>query len=403
MGLAHGVRFSRFPALTALGRVQAPILDLFDVTALCGGRNRVCGEHGVNVTGQLDKHCLAMRIEVDKQRIIGGTSNQWTVSAPAQAEAVVDVAAGCMNGVGTAIPARPSGRPVAVFAGAVRDCARYLPAVLRNLDRLSTAYSDVRFVFAVSDSRDQSRQILEDWLSAGRSGEVLDLGRLEADIPQRTRRIAYARNACLDWVRGQSKHFDHLVVVDMDNVLATPISLKNFESAMEWLDAAPSRAAVSANALPRYYDVWALRHETWCAYDCWHVVWERGRSVAFETSKMCEIISRQIEIPRELAPIPVRSAFGGLAIYKRRFLGDAKYVGCDTLGREVAEHVAFNEQISGAGGELFIFPSLTLQAPPEHLYRPSEFRLWWRIRMLWHRLAEAISPPWISLLGYGRW
>mgnify|MGYP003327104484 CR=1 FL=1 len=28
-------------------------------------------------------------------------------------------------------------------------------------------------------------------------------------------------------------------------------------------------AAVCANASPRYYDIWALRHRTWCPSDCW--------------------------------------------------------------------------------------------------------------------------------------
>ena len=67
-------------------------------------------------------------------------------------------------------------RSSAVFAGAVRNCGLYLPAVLENLDRFSAFFLDVRFVFAVSDTTDDSVAIIRGWLGRGKSGAVLELG-----------------------------------------------------------------------------------------------------------------------------------------------------------------------------------------------------------------------------------
>ncbi len=44
----------------------------------------------------------------------------------------------------------------AVIVGAARDCARHLPRVLANLDRITALYDETFFVFAVSDLTDDT-------------------------------------------------------------------------------------------------------------------------------------------------------------------------------------------------------------------------------------------------------
>jgi hypothetical protein len=292
----------------------------------------------------------------------------------------------------------------AVITGLARNCAPYLPSVLANLARLAGAYDDVHFLFAVSDSQDASLSLLEDWLAVGRRGEVLDFGVLDERLPRRTERIAWLRNACLDRLRLLPQaEWDHLVVVDLDDVfaaqMAAPVIQEPFTRAIDWLDAAPSRAAVFANAAPRYYDVWALRHPRWCPYDCWHRIWGRASDETFEAAKFREVFRRQIEIPADMPPIAVRSAFGGLGVYRLSRALEAGYCGLDTAGREVSEHVAFNEAIASKGGELHIFPALQVRAPAQHLYQPQDFKLPWRLRMRALQLAALLRPPARQLLG----
>ena len=140
----------------------------------------------------------------------------------------------------------------AVIVGAARDCARHLPRVLDNLDRIAKLYAETFFVFAVSDSTDDTLAQLQVWLAPPRKGRLLDLGVLEATIPERTARIAHARNACLDEVRGSAAtDFDHLIVVDLDEILDGPLAVDTVRQAADWLDDAPERAGVFANATPR--------------------------------------------------------------------------------------------------------------------------------------------------------
>lgn len=283
----------------------------------------------------------------------------------------------------------------AVFMGVARDCARHLPAVLENIDRFAGLYDRARFVFVVSDCRDDTAERLRRWLGErGRDGTLIDLGMLEPSLPRRTERIARARNEGLEEVARRADGFDHLVVADLDDVLARPVPIEGFRAAVAWLDGDPSRAAVFAGATPRYYDVWALRHDRWCPDDCWHPIWGRPDGESFEAAKFREVFARQVALPADLPPVAVRSAFGGLGIYRLPFALAARYRGVDSQDRDVSEHVAFNAAILAAGGALFVVPALQVHAPRQHLYQAHEFGWPWRLRMCARRLAERMRPPW---------
>ncbi len=285
----------------------------------------------------------------------------------------------------------------AVFVGVARNCAPFLPNVLANIARFAAHYRYAAYVFVVGDSSDQTIPILRSWLAHEREGIVVDQGRLEDIEPRRTVRIAAARNTCLDLVRDIYRDSDHLIVCDLDDVLAAQVSAREFRRAAAWLEGQQSRACVSANAAPRYYDVWALRHEYWCPYDCWHAIWDRSPHASFDVAKYLHVYRRQIRIPADAAPIRVKSAFGGLAIYKLKFAVAASYKGLNAAGREQAEHIAFHEAIAAQGGESFVFPSLMVQAPQEHLFDADSASWRLKLSMLGHDLLECWRPKWTSL------
>ena len=117
----------------------------------------------------------------------------------------------------------------AVFTGVARNCAAHLPGVLQNLERFAASYRAASFLFVVSDSKDDTRAILERWLADGRRGRVIDLGALEERLTKRTERIAFARNTGLEEIAGiGDAGYDHLVVADLDDVLARPVDADAF-------------------------------------------------------------------------------------------------------------------------------------------------------------------------------
>jgi glycosyltransferase involved in cell wall biosynthesis len=255
----------------------------------------------------------------------------------------------------------------AVIVGCARNCEAYLLNVFTNIDKLTKLYYKVAFVVVENDSSDDTPKILQAWLRNRPDSHLISLNGLAVHEKRRTARLAIARNTYMEMLNAAYlTHFDHLVVLDFDNVNASPISEESFGEAIRYLDSCDENAGVFANQLP-YYDIWALRHDYWCPGDCWSEVENRPAYLPRHRAVERYFRQRQIEIKPNTRPVPVQSAFGGLAVYKMKFVRFARYVGLLRDGSEVCEHVAFNRDVVGAGGMLYIFPKLLNHAPPEHV------------------------------------
>ena len=277
----------------------------------------------------------------------------------------------------------------AVFAGTARNCAQFLPIVLRNVSQFAALYEDAAFVIAENDFEDETKSTLRSWLCRQSHGHLIDLDGLMAIEQIRTQRIATARNACLDLISKSYCDYDHLVMLDFDDVNALPISIEAFSEAANFLQENPAAAGVFANQAKAYYDIRALRHRTWCVDDCWRQVTARPRWMPLGLATMLYVYRRQFAIPADARPIRVSSAFGGLGVYTMSKILDCRYEGLDADGREVCGHVPFNQKICDHGGELYIYPKLLNHPPREHLGgRRTLFVKWW----------QAIFPPWKRLV-----
>lgn len=283
----------------------------------------------------------------------------------------------------------------AVFVGLARNCAWFLPAVIQNIERLATLYRQSAVVIIENDSSDASKSILRDWLANRANGTLIELDGLAAREPKRTQRISTARNAALDYIRSSPiGSWDHLVVLDLDDVNTHPISCNGFERAVDFLEGNPTVAGVFANQSIAYYDIWALR-SAWCRADCWKQISARPQWMSLELAKTIYVHVPQVVIPEHAPPIRVDSAFGGLAIYKLGSIANFKYEGLDVDGTEICEHVAFNQQISESGGQLFIYPGLINQTSTIHIFSQDLGR---RKSVLLHlvRVWQTFFPPWLK-------
>lgn len=278
----------------------------------------------------------------------------------------------------------------AVFVGLARECQQYLGRALANVEKMASCYDAATFVFIVGTGEDATAEILSAWLAAGRTGQLVEFGKAEARFEKRTMRLAYARNVGLRLAEGLAPEADHLVMTDLDDVLSGEIDVAAFDEARLWLGSAADIAAVCANAYPRYYDIWALRHRTWCPSDCWQDIWNRPSDRSFAAAKFGLVHARQLELAQQQPPIPVDAAFGGLAVYKHGWIRGCRYIGVAADGREVAEHVPFNEAIRRRGGRVFIYPRLQVRAPAEHLFAWHQ----WRLRDLPAVACHSVLAAW---------
>ena len=278
-----------------------------------------------------------------------------------------------------------------VIVGCARNIATQLPKTLDQIEAIraywASAYtSETAVVLAENGSTDATKALLTAYQETHPNTHVLTLDAEANAIQQRTERLAFVRNALLDYIHGHTRYhtYEYLLIVDMDGTLDTfePASLdKAFHPSI------PKWDALFANNDGPYYDIWALRNSaTGPAFDCWdmyrHLILQLG--LTHPQAKQACITQFQRRIPRTAAPIPVQSAFGGLGLYRL-----AATVGCcyDGITRscsaqlagiphnaqigcrmDTCEHVAFHKAMQTRhGAKLFIHPGIVVRTQTEHV------------------------------------
>lgn len=239
------------------------------------------------------------------------------------------------------------------ICGVIRDGEPYFKTTISNLKKIGSLFQEYKIIVIESDSKDQTIHL---YSSINDKNIIFySMGELEKDMPAREERIASCRNIYVNHILKNYKHYDLMIVVDLDDVLQETINPKIFDKCMSQL-VYPTWDAVFANQSYRYYDIWALRNDE-VNYDCWEKI------VSREMTRDISITNHQYHIPKNTPYIPVKSAFGGMGIYKIKLLDDTTIYNAKDGNFIRCEHVSFNDSIVSKGGKLFIDPSMVLETP----------------------------------------
>ena len=199
-----------------------------------------------------------------------------------------------------------------LIVGLARNCQ---DTIEREVQIINSAFSEaetVNWLVIESDSDDETLATLEK-LSENVEFAFITLGKLRKQYPKRTERIAKCRNRYLQELRVNKKYdnIDYVVVADLDGVNSelTKTAVKScWKFAEEW-------DACFANQSKVYYDIWALRHKTWCPNDCWKTYeFFLNHGMSKHRALHAAVYSRMFNIDSNEDPIEVNSAFGGLGI-----------------------------------------------------------------------------------------
>ena len=149
----------------------------------------------------------------------------------------------------------------------------YVGGVIRNVNEtieieiqtVLGAISDFHKIFwylVESDSDDDTPVILEKLSRKYLNFNYVSLGNLQTSVPLRTERLALCRNKYMDYLDMSLSGNEFIMVVDLDgaNSGLTKESIRSIWSRSDW-------SVVCANQRHAYFDIWALRHESWCAGD----------------------------------------------------------------------------------------------------------------------------------------
>jgi hypothetical protein len=254
-----------------------------------------------------------------------------------------------------------------VIAGLARNARPYLPYVLNWMTKLQREFHpDSQLIFFTNDSSDGTVEYLQTIKTADPEHvTLLTEDGLLAQKPLRTVRIAHCRNALLNHIHSHFGSHDLLLLADMDNVtigVRPAMILDCLRSATFKWD------MLAANTHPFYYDIWALRSKAMgITYDCWDKAHHAQHNGMSKGEAMGAYVGKwQRQIPTTIQPIPVESAFCGLAIYKLASTHGCIYDGVkheyalDNIGwPERCEHVSFHaDMIAKHDAKLFIYPAL---------------------------------------------
>jgi len=251
---------------------------------------------------------------------------------------------------------KPLSSSKVLIVGLARNCE---DVIEREILQISSAFSKAKtlnFLIIESDSDDRTVTILEK-LSENNDFEYITLGNLQKQYPKRTERIAICRNCYLEELKTRNEYndIDYVVVADLDGVNSelTAMAVESCWNFSEEWD------ACFANQSKAYYDIWALRHKTWCPNDCWQTYrFLQSNGVSKFSALEAAVYSRMISIRHDEDPIEVDSAFGGLGIYKKSALLLGEYVGVDGNNEEICEHVHLHTVLRDRNMRLYIVPSL---------------------------------------------
>lgn len=252
-----------------------------------------------------------------------------------------------------------------LILGIIKDGEKTLEKEVKNIQNSFLSFNKIHWFVVESDSSDKTTKVLEKLNSLNENFNYASLGDLSNDIPGRLERIAYCRNLCLEEMNSSNKYkkCQYVVVADLDGVnnLLTKNSVEScWEVNKNW-------DMCSANQKGPYYDISALRHQKWCPNDCWQDYSNFLKDgISEEESLSKAVLSKMISIPESEDFIEVLSSFGGLAIYKRKYLELSSYGHLDENKNEVCEHVILHKKMIENGAKLYINPKLINGGLNEH-------------------------------------
>ncbi len=234
-----------------------------------------------------------------------------------------------------------------IIVGCARNIDKYLNNALEKINMIKSLFKSTKVIIYENDSIDKTLEILKDW----ENKNIIKLI-TEKNVPGlRTERLAHGRNIL--YKEAMKHSFDLLIVMDLDNV----IKLLSIEGILSCFAIKNDWAMLGGNQLGNYYDIWALRtYDNWMPFDFVKCAFTDKKSKNY-----C-INSRKKNIPINSNPINVKSCFGSIGIYKRKYLDNCSYgtglQGPEGNKYEICEHVTFNEGIIKNGGNIYINPKL---------------------------------------------
>jgi len=201
------------------------------------------------------------------------------------------------------------------ICGPAKNVGKFLPTVLKNMEKLGTLFDDYVILIYYDTSTDNTLQVLKDYQKE-HPKMIFYVNRRKLS-PYRTHNIAAARNFCLQYVRERQHLFPFFIMMDLDDVNCKSLCLDPLKRALTRTD----WDALSFTTHPFYYDIWALSIWPFCfSYNHFQ------NNYAYHTIIREYIMQKLTHLPPGQL-LPCISSFNGFSIYRTSFFLRAYYDG----------------------------------------------------------------------------
>lgn len=248
------------------------------------------------------------------------------------------------------------------FVGLARNCAAHLKANLGRFEQLVETCGEWRLHIETNDNTDDTDQVLADFCAAHRQATFTSqrLGREQFTSEfagRRTIALTEYRTACQRWVADTCATCDLVVVIDWDAWGGwSHAGVMHGIGALHATTDAYGMASVSLIEYPvmaQGEDKKPTLVRGWVHYDAWAL---RLNSTFDDYTAGLGGWKHQWIPPVGSPPVPVCSAFGGMAIYDT-----FAYLRGHYDGEKDCEHVAYHRSITERTGQkLYLDPAMRM-------------------------------------------
>ena len=245
------------------------------------------------------------------------------------------------------------------FVGLARNCASHLEQNLARLEQLAAGCRAWRLHIETNDNTDDTDQVLVNFCRAFPQATFTSqrLGRQQYTTEfagRRTEALAEYRTACQRWVRENASQADFVVAIDWDAWGGwSHAGVLHGVGSLQMTPDAAGMASVSLIEHPQMAmgeDQQPKLMLGWVHYDAWAL---RLNSAFDDYTAGLGGWKHQWVPPVGSPPVPVVSAFGGLAIYDTHAYLKGAYSGED------CEHVPFHVSMAKRTGlRLYLDPAM---------------------------------------------
>ena len=257
-----------------------------------------------------------------------------------------------------------------IIYGTIRDIENEFNTSFLNIDIITELFNEVFIIIFENDSSDNTRKLLEKWCiiqSPKVKKHIILKNDLEKLYPLRAHRLAYCRNYILNYIVDNNLHhkYEYAIHCDLDDTFWS-VDFESIKTCFQY-DSNEWDVMTCVNKNRKYYDFWALRCETsWFNINIFSC---DANGVDYNT----KIDGFEALIKNTNGPIPTRSSFNGLGIYKLKSLINCRYNAdyeckkCNNVKRgcwEDNDHIGLHHQMVNNNCKIFINNKMYIQTRP---------------------------------------